>query len=118
MRLVCKNCNTIVIRTVPSLKEEAARRGIPYDDLVSNFLCRKCKKTDTKAASKEEAKSEEQLSDQSNTDQPADIQPDIVSGEKMYMALLCRKCARSCKIYTISQAAILECPKYERRKDS
>jgi len=89
VKVKCIKCGKEVRQTPENLEKVARSRNMTFEDYVKNYVCRNC--------------STSKVSEKDNNG--------------LYVTSTCLKCAKPCKIKTISKKAILTCPKFERIKE-
>ena len=113
MKVQCKKCGRIVSRDKRLLEKAASENNVPLNTYIENYLCRLCR------PAKETVNIQDTISTRETSD--TDIRDEKKSKRKrtsLFMTKKCSTCANSCKIYTISEKAILYCHRYTRRKES
>jgi len=109
MKIKCTKCGQRMIRTATSIRESARLQGITPEEYIKNYVCRNCLKRE---------RPEPKPVPEQVPEQVQDNVPKVPKSGELVMAKTCQSCVNECKVYVISEKAMLSCPRYRKQIES
>jgi hypothetical protein len=104
MKIKCTKCGQRMVRTITSIKESARLQGITPEEYIKNYVCRSCLKRERPEPKPKPV--------------PEPVQDNVPKSGELVMVKTCQSCANECKVYVISEKAVLSCPRYRKQTES
>jgi len=101
MKIKCVKCGQRMTRTLTSIKKSAQLQGITPEEYIQNYVCRNCQKRERLETVPEP--------------EPPPANDNAPKTKRLVIAKRCQSCTNKCKVYIISEKAVLNCPRYHRR---
>jgi Zn ribbon nucleic-acid-binding protein len=99
MKIKCVKCGQRMTRTPTSIKKSAQLQGITPEEYIQNYVCQNCQKRERLETAPE----------------PPPANDNTPKTKRLVIAKRCQSCTNKCKVYIISEKAVLNCPRYHRR---